>query len=280
MVQSRYHNGLHTPLFCHLLDQDEKEVMMTPEEKFIFDLDGYLVVKNVLSHAEVDALNALADEAWPGEYDENNMRRTDRVSRWGPASQALLDHPNALPYMVELLGPKVRIDHDYCIFMQKGGKAGRLHGGQTMQGGVPGDHWYKYHDGMIRNGLTVFTYCLTHADSGDGGFGCIPGSHKSNFTVDIPAAVRCHERPAHYVRQVAVKAGDLIIFTEALVHGTMEWTAAHERRTLLYKRSPGYLSWASIYYDVDDYLGATERQKRMLAPPSVGNRPDTVDTGA
>ena len=44
MAQSRYHNGLHTPLFCHLLDQDEKEVMMTPEEKFIFDLDGYLVV--------------------------------------------------------------------------------------------------------------------------------------------------------------------------------------------------------------------------------------------
>ena len=162
----------------------------------------------------------------PGEYDENNMRRTDRVSRWGPASQALLDHPNALPYTVELLGPKVRFDHDYCIFMQKGGKAGRLHGGQTMQGGVPGDHWYKYHDGMIRNGLTVFTYCLTHADSGDGGFGCIPGSHNSNFTVDIPAEVRCHERSAHYVCQVAVKAGDLIIVTEALVHGTMEWTAA------------------------------------------------------
>ena len=174
---------------------------MTPEEKFIFDLDGYLVVKNVLSCAEVDALNALADEAWPGECDENNMRRTSRVSRWGPASQALLDHPNALPYMVELLGPKVRIDHDYCIFMQKGGKAGRLHGGQTMQGGVPGDHWYKYHDGMIRNGLTVFTYCLTHAGSGDGGFGCIPGSHKSNFTVDIPGEVRSSERPAHYLRQ-------------------------------------------------------------------------------
>ena len=36
---------------------------MTPEEKFIFDLDGYLVVKNVLTPAEVDELNALADEA-------------------------------------------------------------------------------------------------------------------------------------------------------------------------------------------------------------------------
>ena len=63
MAQLRYRNGLHTPLFYRLLDRDEKEVMMTPEEKFSFDLDGYLVVKNVLTRAEVDALNALADEA-------------------------------------------------------------------------------------------------------------------------------------------------------------------------------------------------------------------------
>ena len=73
MAQSRCRCGLPAPLFCRLLDRDEKEIAMTPEEKFIFDLDGYLVVKNVLSRAEVDALNALADEAWPGEYDENNL---------------------------------------------------------------------------------------------------------------------------------------------------------------------------------------------------------------
>ena len=146
-----------------------------------------------------------------------------------------------------------------------------------MQGGVPGDHWYKYHDGMMRNGLTVFTYCLSHAGPGDGGFGCIPGSHKSNFTVDIPDEVRTYQRDAHYVRQAEVEAGDLVIFTEALVHGTMEWTAEHERRSLLYKFSPGHSSWSSTYYDAADYPDATEQQKRMLAPPSIGGRPDTVD---
>ena len=250
---------------------------MTPEEKFIFDLDGYLVVKDVLSTAELAELNALADKAWPGEYDETGLRRTSHVSRWGPASQNLIDHPKALPYMIELLGPKVRIDHDYSIFMQKGGKAGRLHGGQAMQGGIPGDHWYKYHDGMMRNGLTVFTYCLSQAGPGDGGFGCIPGSHKSNFTVEIPDEVRTYQRSAHYVRQVEVEAGDLIIFTEALVHGTMEWSADYERRSLLYKYSPGHSSWSATYYDADDYPDATEQQKRMLAPPSIGGRPDTAD---
>ena len=65
--------------------------------------------------------------------------------------------------------------------------------------------------------------------------------------------MRTYQRTAHYVRQVEAEAGDLIIFTEALVHGTMEWTAEHERRSLLYKFSPGHSSWASTYYDTADY---------------------------
>jgi ectoine hydroxylase-related dioxygenase (phytanoyl-CoA dioxygenase family) len=130
---------------------------------------------------------------------------------------------------------------------------------------------------MMRNGLTVFTYCLSHAGPGDGGFGCIPGSHKSNFTVDIPDEVRTYQRAAHYVRQVEVEAGDLIIFTEALIHGTIEWTADHERRSLLFKYSPGHSSWSSTYYDAADYPEATEQQQRMLAPPSIGGRADTVE---
>ena len=39
---------------------------LTPEEKFMFDLEGYLVVKGVLNQDEVDEVNALADRVWPG----------------------------------------------------------------------------------------------------------------------------------------------------------------------------------------------------------------------
>lgn len=253
---------------------------MTPEEKFMFDLDGYLVIKGVLEPDEVAELNALADAAWPGEYDEKNLRRTSRVSQWGAPTLALVDHPRLLPYLTELLGPTFRVDHDYSIFMRQGGRAGRLHGGPTMQGGIPGDHWYRYHDGMMRNGLTVFTYCLSAAPAGAGGFCCIPGSHKSNFIASIPDEVRQFERPAHYVRQPAVEAGDVIVFTEALVHGTMPWAAAHERRSLLYKFSPGHSSWASGYYDADDYPGVTEQQRRIMAPPSIGGRPPSLEGDA
>ena len=247
---------------------------MTPEEKFIFDLEGYIVIKNVLTPSEVAALNRLADQCFT-EKKELADRRTGPVSRWGAEAQALIDHPNIVPYLVDLVGPKFRIDHDYCIFMTKGGRAGGLHGGEGHSGGEA-DHWYRYRDGVMRNGLTVVTFFLTHANQGNGGFACFPGSHKSNFADNLPADVRMFQRVPHYVTQPAVEAGDALIFTEALIHGTMPWTADHERRALLYKFSPGHSSWAQSYYNPADYPNATEQQIRIMASPSVGNRPDSV----
>jgi hypothetical protein len=246
---------------------------MTPEEQFMFDLEGYLIIKQVLTPAELAALNALAEQKFPAAPDSPRDRRTSPVSTWGPACQALIDHPKIVPYLVELLGAKFRLDHDYCIFMTKGGEKGGLHGGETDRNP---DHWYKYRDGVMRNGLTVVTFFLTHANVGDGGFACIPGSHKSNFVDCLPDDVRNYQRVPHYVIQPAVEAGDALIFTEALIHGTMPWTAGHERRTLLYKYSPGNSAWMKGYYNLADYPDLTEQQQRILASPSVGGRPDSV----
>jgi hypothetical protein len=245
---------------------------MTNEEKFIFDLEGYLIVKNVLAPDEVAEMNEIADRVFPREADKTGIHRTSRVSHWGEPFKNLMDHPKILPYLVELLGPNVRLDHDYCIFMLEGDQGGRLHGGPD----VVGDHWYKYRDGVMRNGLTVVTYFLSDAAEGDGGFACIPGSHKSHILKSLPSDVRSFERPAHYVAQPAVAAGDALIFTEALVHGTMMWRAKHERRSLLYKYSPGHSAWSQTYYDLNEFSELTEQQKRILLPPSIGRRPPVI----
>ena len=243
------------------------------EEKFVFDLDGYIVIENVLSEREVDELNEITDEKMKAVDGNGGYRNVGRPSTWGMPFQKLLDHPKIMPYLLAFLGTKVRIDHDYSIFMQKGGRRGRLHGGDN---GREGDHWYKYRDGVIRTGLTVVTFFTTPARKGDGGFCCIPGTHKTNFLNSIPQDVREYERVPHYVVQPEVNAGDALIFTEALVHGTMPWTADHERRAFLYKYSPGHSSWANTYYNVDEYENLTAQQVRLMAPPSIGQRPDTV----
>ena len=157
-------------------------------------------------------------------------------------------HDGLMPYLPKLLGPRFRIDHDYCLFMRRGDARGGLHGGSHLRHSWS-DHWYRYQDGLMRNGLTVVTFFLTDAADGDGGFACVPSSHKSNYLDLLPPDVRNYERPAPYVLQPAVEAGDALIFTEALVHGTMPWTADHERR------------------------------RRTMQPPHVGGHQPVLDGG-
>ncbi|MCZ6634200.1 MAG: phytanoyl-CoA dioxygenase family protein [bacterium] len=248
---------------------------MTPEEKFMFDLQGYLVVKNVLSQEEVDQLNQIADQKLADQEEVNDGLKIPRkVSLWGRPFQNLFDHPNIAPYLSELLGPKFRADHDYGIFMRKGAHKGGIHGGDYRAG----DHWYKYRNDVMRNGLTVVVYFLAPVPKGAGGFCCIPGSHKSNFPTDLPQDVRHFERRVHYVANPNADTGDALIFTEAVMHGTLPWTAETDRRTLLYKFSPGHSSWSQTYYNLDDYEDLTEQQKRVLAPPFIGRgRPDSIE---
>jgi hypothetical protein len=248
---------------------------MTDEEKFSFDLEGYLILRQVLAADEVAALGAIASQQCVAS-DGAAYTRLFGASRWGPPYQALIDHPRIVPYLDQLLGSKFRLDHDYCLRMTKGGRDQDLHGGATSRNA---DHWYAYRDGVIRCGLTVVEFFLTPARPGDGGFCCIPGSHKSNFLSSLPRDVRQYERVPHYVVQPAVEAGDAIIFTESLVHGTMPWSVDGERLAVLYKYSPGHSAWMRPYYDLNDYPNLTEQQRRILAPPSVGERPDSIGGG-
>ena len=247
---------------------------MNNEEKFVFDLQGYLIIKNVLNTDEVAELNKITDEMRQQIDHHNRIEDQRRPSLWGEPFKRLIDHPHIFPYLIELLGPNVRLDHDYSIFMNAGDGRGGLHGGPDFHG----DHWYKYRDGVMRNGLCVATYCLSDVNAGSGGFACIPASHKTNFLKSVPADARRFERPAHYVVQPTARAGDVIFFTEALIHGTMRWRAEHERRSLLYKYSPGHSAWNEDYPDISWYGELTERQKRMLLRPSIGKRPRVVES--
>ena len=101
-------------------------------------------------------------------------------------------------------------------------------------------------------------YELCDVNVGDGGFGCIPGSHDFTFNkrvlrmgkgwnanwVDSPWQKKMDNWPAdvpvHSVADEAggLRAGDCIIFSERTKHGTLPWTGAGERRTLFYKYVP------------------------------------------
>jgi ectoine hydroxylase-related dioxygenase (phytanoyl-CoA dioxygenase family) len=248
--------------------------MMTQEERYLFDLMGYLIVPNVLSRAELDEIHAALDarNIWETrkerpESSHNNALKVHigPLLDWGPLFRRLAVHPTVLRYLGEMIGEQMRLDHEYAIFMKPGGSENRLHGG-----GTPYDpaQYYHFRNERFYNGLTVVTFALHDVNEGDGGFCCIPGSHKSN--VPIPAEYRSTENRGPWLAQPAMQAGDVLFFTEALTHGTMPWTAPYERRALLYKYSPGHQSWSRRIRPADETMDETLR--RLMEPPYVPER--------
>ena len=117
---------------------------------------------------------------------------------------------------------------------------------------------------------TVFAVDTTDdtvdVNPGDGGFIGVPGSHKANQPFKP-------EPDSHLVVQPTLKAGDMLIFTEALMHGTRKWVSPNRRRSLLYKYSPGYSTWGAA--DTGSHfldMAQTDIERALLRPPFVGHR--------
>jgi ectoine hydroxylase-related dioxygenase (phytanoyl-CoA dioxygenase family) len=114
-------------------------------------------------------------------------------------------------------------------------------------------------------GLCVAAWQLTDVRPGDGGFACVPGSHKSNYRP--PRSVVALEDDLGCVQQLAAGPGSLVIFNEALVHGTLPWEPSdRERRSVLFKYSPGYLSWGSPHAECP-IADPTPAEVALYEPP-------------
>lgn len=243
------------------------KVAMNEFERYLFDLQGFLVIENALDSEQIQALQALLDQQITHhDAADKPFLRFDSLLPWGQPFWDLIDHRAIAPYLTQLLGEKYRLDHDYVHIIRQGlGPIGsELHGG-----GTPYDpcQYYLFKNGKMYNGLTAVAYELNDVHPGEGGFGCIPGSHKSNLP--LPAQWRNLEFPSNCVQPITVRAGSAIIFTEALTHGTLPWRGAGERRTLFYKYSPHPSAWAKCSYNADDYPHLTASQRQILSKPGV-----------
>ena len=266
---------------------------MNDQEKYLFDLRGYLVVKNALTEDDVTALSKIfehdteslragfagSDRGQPLAKGEMAWSSCSLLDYGGPFLD-LIDTPKLIPYLEALLGPHYRLDHDYLKVDRRGGtKHGLyLHGGG--QGAGRGrDHvgphdggqcYYRYNNDKMYNGLVAVAFELKKVNPGDGGFACVAGSHKANFGLPETWRKQSKQEDIHEcVDQVAVDAGDAIIFTEACSHGTLPWVGESERWTIFYKYCPHAVAWAPCYYNADNYPGLSDRQRSILMPPSA-----------
>ena len=247
---------------------------MTDQERYLFDLQGYLVVPNALTTGQIASLNATLDEQIACEVapDASTHRFLTPLS-WGQPFVDLLDNPTVEPHLTEILGDGFRVDHVYLDVIRSGLSpiGATLHGGGTPFDRV---NFYDFRNGRMYSGLFVVAYNLADVGAEDGGFACVPGSHKSNYP--FPPEWRDLTDRQPFVERITGPAGTAVLFTEALTHGPLPWSGTHERRTLFYKYHHRGGAW-SHNYPLADGLTVTERQRRILQPPSKHYR-DTPRT--
>jgi hypothetical protein len=115
-----------------------------------------------------------------------------------------------------------------------------LHGGTEGAWRNPAND-YQAAEGRVF--ATFINAAISLVDVAPGcGFVCLPGSHKSYFR--RPERVTIHSGPPLVVN-VPVRAGDAVIFTEALCHGALAWTPRDRpRRTVFERYCTSYASWS------------------------------------
>lgn len=233
---------------------------VTDAEIYEFDLNGYIVYENMIPADDVAKMNALLDANITDET-PNHFGFLE----WDPIFLELMAHPRTLQIMRPIIGDWMRLDHAYAIKLQHTDEVREnLHGGLRAD---QGEHQYQWAYGQMWNGLIVVMYALEDVNPGDGGFICVPGSHKASMNSYKPPV------DSHLVVNPTLKAGDMLIFTEALVHGTCQWRSKTRRRSLLYKYSPGYSTWGKPEgLDAVRNLATSDVQRDLLRPPYVGGR--------
>ena len=233
---------------------------MTEAERYRFDLHGFLVRRGVLGRGELAALHAaidVLDLPRPRDLAASASTTTCRSPAASATSSTTPPCWRSSARSAARTCASTTLTASSCRPAPSG--LG-LHGG-----GTPFDpaQYYLVDGGRIRSGLIAAQSALVDHPPGAGGFVCIPGSHKAGFglpaTFDPDLAV-----------QVPIAAGDVIVFSEALTHGTLPWQSAQERRTLVYKYSPGNSAWSHAVWPPDLLAACTDRQRLLLQPPSVG----------
>ena len=254
---------------------------MNDDEKYLFDLNGYILIENVLETDEIAAANEAIDRHLHlGKYRdrelslargsatlEGEMGRGDLGGMlgweepWCLPFRRMLAHPKLVPYLNVILGKGFRMDHNmFLLWMDKGSEGHTLHGSSGP--GFDPNQYYIFRDGRMHNGLTVASIQLTDVNPEDGGFVLIPGSHRCNYA--CPQELKLQLKYQENVRQIACKAGDAVIFTEAVTHGTLPWVSDQPRRSIMTRYTAGNLAYIQAP-PVPEW--ANEREKAVLQPP-------------
>jgi hypothetical protein len=273
--------------------------MLSPEESYQFDLQGYCVARNALSTELIDELEAKLIEFEDRAKDQLpancipswtpllNEYRIMNIIELGNPFLGMIDHAEILARVTELVPGPIRLTEAYSI--SRGPSMGMY-----IHRNTPPIADYSVTPSGPRATFLKAIVNLTDVGPDDGPFVVFEGTHKlgvpfpySEIHPDwtpppevgpiykmVPEGVisrRWEDIPGY--REVCVRRGDVVFFTENLYHGAKELRSDRTRRTLYYSYSPyHFVNWHGVVYSDELKREASPRQRELLSGPYAGFR--------
>ncbi len=210
--------------------------LLTDDEKWTFDLHGYLVLPGVIDTRRLDAMLTVirhwlaidaADVPKPliRHCQEPCKTHIDHIQYGNPLFAELASDPEIMRVVCGLMFAAPRLFHCNFTMMERcDEEPWSFHRDDSGYKFPPG--FRNPHNDYQANGHDI--YCshiatwVALADVPDGtGFCLVPGSHKSNFRAPADLPVR-HAPPTCIT--VPLNAGDVIVFATSLLHDASAWT--------------------------------------------------------
>ena len=226
----------------HVRDPDSG---IDENEFYFWDLCGYLLIKDVMDAewiaAAHDAIDRFSDrlELSPDGTRGSKQLAGDRF----PSLYGLfeLPHPYCEPFRRMIANPDVihrlnwmmgsgyYLSRARAIHYEKGTSGLYIH--STPEPATP-RNTYALQNGRAYSEQINVAWQLVDTNTGDGGYVCIPGSHKANYP--IPEALSLCEDEMGMVRHVEMSAGDVLLFMGASQsHGAYPWMNETPRRGVI-----------------------------------------------
>jgi hypothetical protein len=258
--------------------------MVTDLEIYRFDLRGYLELPGALTAAEVAELNACLDAIpplEPGEwygyvhahrYGASDGLNLQQIYEAGEPFERLIDHPSWFEHAKYFVGGEgtfdfahgpLFIDENFANFRGPGQAIGMHSGGHT---GVKRCQ-FRYHAGRFMCGQINLLIALTDIGPGDGGTMVIPGSHKSNFVHPRAADARASVDEIEEAIEIPMRAGDALLFVDAISHGSAKRVNPGIRRIAVYRYGPSWASFRHGYQPSPELLERLTQERRRIVQP-------------
>ncbi len=273
-------------------------------ERYLFDLNGYLVLRKALDaehlrelNEGIDALLPLEIGEWNGyvhghNYDDDDGFNLQQIYEGGEPFERLIDHPSWIEHVKHFVGGEGTFDwHHGPLFIDENfvtlrgpGEAIGLHsGGHTGTKRTQ----YRFHNGEFHCGQIDILMALTDIGPGDGSTMVIPGSHKANL--DHPE----FERHRMYSEEdsvdgvtaaieVHLAAGDVLLFVDAISHGSARRVNEGLRRTIVYRYGPSWGNFRHGYQPSPELLARLTPERRRIVQPQqlIPRRPQKQVQGS